>query len=788
MQFIAFRNSSTGQILYVQTKDPDGQVIDWEVVNSGSYSLKLRVYTLAGVFPSNFYITDDTMTAATDTEFYRKVALKYKAWAINQKWAKRKNSKFDSMVTMAVSPDLLSTRMTDNIGPFINSWNGEDKACWITYWRTWWQLDLEGGAPDYRTNRNMYSEFSNSLTSLNNQKCSSFPYTNALLWDSRNKFTEGVRIASATNGITATGIGNDGKKYYTETDKLPAYNEIVTSNPAAIYDATAQAATLKNKNPTTGQIEIAADPNNSAMKYMCPATQKWQNTFNSVSSNLVSDQWKGVYFDQAAFMAPKLCYDDNHGHNIADPLAWQNGLRQIMTNLRTDGLMIFTEGNAEIYMDLIDAFLSYNDTGLGVASGTQVPLFKEVYGDIARFISWQSLPVSDPDKTISDLTPQIMAKVVRQSANFGSMFYGAPYFIGWGASYDIQEKLRTDSSYADTFDLINNPQYKKVYERGGGAINWTKLGSGSSPAAVNVVDTETGAAAVGFAIPIAGNGESYELPINQTNLFQASWDMKMTGNYYIDFVVTGSDNNTYYMVYNQSGRNFRSTVSNYLKVGLGADTTAPTGGQWRTIRRDLAADFYEAVPNPKPTLAKVNSILVFGTGLIDNLTLSNSPTLKSDGTSVANLTTTGGVGKAAVYDTDKLSDVIQFSGMIGRDSNQYHTLSINDNQRFDLSWELKTDQYYYVLVQVKADDGTYWNLLYDHNVRDFRLTDGVTVKIGLGGDTKDGNWRTFRRNLADDLFEGTGKNIEKVVEMRFYTNGYIDNVLLWGNGIRTSGR
>ena len=769
MQFIAFRNPSTGQILYVQTKDPDGQVIDWEVVNSGSYSLKLGVYTLTGAFPSNFYITDTTMTAATDTEFYRKVARKYRAWAINQKWAKRKASKFDSMVTMAMVPDLRTDMMNNHIGPFINNWSGEDKACWVTFWRRWWQLGLDGGLPDYQT-RNEPQSFT-SISWMAANKCSPFPYTNAFLWDSNN--------INNPNYTMTPEYGTDGKLI--NNTEPAAYNEIIFRNPSATYTNDVAQSTIKSE---AGVIE--AYPNRPSLKFMCQKTSKWKTTFQNAAQGIANDGWKGIYYDMAAFTAPKLCYDDSHGHDKADPLVWQNGIRDILTTMHatnaTKDLMVFTEGNAEIYMDLVDAFLSYNDTGLGAASGTQVPLFKEVYGDIARFISWQALPVSDPKKTINDLTPQIMSKVVRQSANFGSMFYGAPYFMGWGASYDIQEKLRTDASYADTFDLINNPQYKKVYERGGGAINWTT--SGAAPTPVNIVDTETGTAAVQFGmINRDAPSTNYQLNINSSGMSQVSWDMKMNASYYIIVTVAANDGNWYNLLYDQNARDFSDVVGATVKFGLGADTI---DGKWRTIRRDVANDLY--IKTGK-TLTSVVKFWVLGTGLIDNITLSGAPNVYADGTSITGWTMTGaGLILASVTDNDTSSSAVQLSGITSRDAGKYFTKPLNDNQRFEIAWDMKTSMSYYALITVAADDGNWYNLLYDPNASNFRQTVGGTVKIGLGTETTDGKWRTFRRNLADDLYEGTKLNITSVISFNVYATGSVDNILLWGNGIRTSGR
>jgi Domain of unknown function (DUF6259)/D-glucuronyl C5-epimerase, beta-sandwich domain len=756
MQLIAFRNPSTNQIFYVQTTDPDGQVIDWAVAGSGgSYTLTLTVFSLSSSFPTNFYITDTTMTAATHREFYRAVARKYRTWAINQKWAKRKASAMDHMATMAIAPDVRQMTMDNTVFPYINAWNGEQTGCWITFWRKYWRYGIDGALPDYRLGGNATESLS-SLSQLAAKNCASLPYTNALLWDSNIIYT--------TNPQTQLQID---------------MNEIWTNNPSARYDATEMIKA------SSGQV--VAYSSDTHMKYICQASTVWQNTFVNACKTMANDGWQGIYYDMAAFTAPTLCYNTSHTHDAGDPLVWQNGIRDILNTLRTDSqtkdLLIFTEGNAEIYMDLVDAFLTYAETGAADSDSPlnkQVPLFKEVYGDIARFVGWQLFPAATPQKTVSDITPAIMNDAIIKSANFGSMCYVAPNFIGWSASIAAQNLLVSDPAYATVFDKINNPLYKRIYEAGGGAGNW--ILNGAAPAAVNVVDSATGATAVKFGITNRDGGVNYELKLRENELFNISWDMKIDGSYYILITVVASDGNWYNLLYDQHDRDYRLTSGGTLKVGLGANTT---DNSWRTFHRDLADDLNQA--NGK-TIVQVVKFLVYANGLVDNISLSDTPYTYEDGINAADWTITGsGLTKNSATDSETGSVVIQLSGIANRDSGKYFTKTLGDSQRFDLAWDMKTSMSYYVLVTVAASDGNWYNLLYDQHTRDYRLTSGGTVKIGLGTDSNDGTWRTFRRNLADDLYEGTGQNITNVVRMLIYAEASIDNVLLWGNGLRTSG-
>lgn len=759
MQLMAFRNPATAQVLYVQTKDPDGQVIDWAVTGgNGNYTLKLTVYTSTGTFPDDFYLTD-TLSAADHSEFYRRVAHRYKLWAVHQKWAKRKRSRMDTMATMAVAPDLRRTTVTEKIAPYIDAWSGQDTGCWVTYWRGWWPgFHIDTAVPDYRlANR---QESLSSLAALNAKNCAPFPYMNALLWDSDIVYTQGAVAGTPQHFM----------------------NEIWTNNPAARYSPAPMVKDIQG-----AVVGYAPD---SSRKFVCQSSSTWKSTFLNACRAVAADGWKGIYYDQAAFVAPKLCYDATHAHAPGDPRAWQNGIRDLLTELRTDSrtrdLIVFTEGNAEIYMDLVDAFLPYAETASIDSEAPlrkQVPLFREVYGDIARFFGWQVFPESEPIKTAADLTPEIFRDAMKKSANFGSLF-PSPYFSGWdpgGDDDEVQAAIATDSRYAGLFDLLNNPQYKRVYERGAGTVNWVK--SGAAPDPVSVVDEETRSVAVRFATANPGDDEYHELRIDDWAMFQLSWDMKMSGPYYMLVTVADATGGVHQLRYDEHDLNYRQTTGATSHIGLGADTAS---GQWRTVRRDLADDLYQGTSQ---LLSRVIGFRVHGSGLVDNVSLSAEPYVLEDGNNAARwVASAAGLSASSIMDADSGSAVVQFDGIDSRDDGQYFRRSINDSQRFELAWDLKTRMSYYVIVDVTADDGVRYSLVYDPGARSFRQTVGSTVRLGVGADTANGQWHSVRRNLADDLFEGAGKSIARVVEMRVFATGALDNVALWGNGLRTSGR
>ena len=757
MQFMAFRNPSSHRIYYVQTQDPDGQIIDWEVVsNANGYALKLTVYSLGAHFPAGLVLVDDTLIATAQIDFYQVVARKYKAWAVNQKWARRPASAMDHIATFAVAPDLRNVTMNNDITPYIQGWSGQDTGCWITFWRKYWQYGVDGAVPDYRLGGSA-AESRASLDGMGSQRCAPFAYTNALLWDSNIVYTPNPAATLAAD-----------------------MNEIWDNNPDARYDPghiirddAGQLASLSGDRPH--------------MKYICQSSTHWQNTFLNACRTMAADGWKGIYYDMAAFAEPKLCYEPSHGHDLADPLVWQNGIRRLLTMLKADNatkrLLVITEGSAEVYMDLVDAYLTYAETGSADSTtplNGAVPLFQEVYGEIARLTGWQVLPVSTPPKTNADLTPAILRHAITQSVNFGSYLYASPYFNGWSVAADIQKTLATDVSYRGLYDLLRQPRARQVYESGGGAVNW--ISQGGAPIAAAEYDTEVRTTAVRFAVSNRDGGAYYELPIGESARSHLSWDMRLTGSYYMRANVTGADGSAYLLQYDEHPRHYRAAANGIAHIGLGADTI---DGKWRSFHRDLGSDLSQAFGT---TLARVDNVRIYGAGLADNIALSDAPMTYEDGAGVANWAANGaGLSAASVADAETGSNVVSFTGIVNRDGGQYFSLPVSDNRRFEIAWDFKTTMPYYIVITVAADDGFWYDLLYDQHAHDFRQTVSKTIKIGLGVESTDGYWRTFRRNLAADLYHGSGTNIVQVISLRVYATAAVDNILMWGNGMRTLG-
>jgi hypothetical protein len=117
---------------------------------------------------------------------------------------------------------------------------------------------------------------------------------------------------------------------------------------------------------------------------MCPVTPLWQRTVSDIVLRLLGPECgvDGVYIDQVAAAAPRLCYDASHGHPLGGGHWWtKDGYWPMLSKLRDDikrrhpEKMLTTECNAEPFVQLFDGYLTWH-----FQYQNQIPLFAAVYG------------------------------------------------------------------------------------------------------------------------------------------------------------------------------------------------------------------------------------------------------------------------------------------------------------------------------------------------------------------------------------------------------------------------
>jgi len=124
---------------------------------------------------------------------------------------------------------------------------------------------------------------------------------------------------------------------------------------------------------------------------MCPTTALWRRTVSDIVLRLLGPECNvdGVYIDQVAAAAPRLCFDKTHGHPPGGGCWWTEGgywpmLRDLRARIAADrpGKMITTECNAEPYVNLFDGYLTWH-----FQEDEAIPLFAAVYGGRVQLFS-----------------------------------------------------------------------------------------------------------------------------------------------------------------------------------------------------------------------------------------------------------------------------------------------------------------------------------------------------------------------------------------------------------------
>jgi len=155
--------------------------------------------------------------------------------------------------------------------------------------------------------------------------------------------------------------------------------------------------------------------------------------------------------------------------------------------------------------------------------------------------------------------------------------------------------------------------------------------------------------------------------------------------------------------------------------------------------------------------------------------------------------TPAGATFTSVYDVDRNSKVIKFnndSDNIGRENG--YVLGRWDTKNKDawnnankiIEWSMNYNELYTIYISVRTTKGDRY-LYYTPNNNDLGFGQGDKINYihhGLGEESKNGNWHTFRRNLQDDLqdFE-PGNEIETIDGFLIRGSGMVDDIAVFKN-------
>lgn len=196
---------------------------------------------------------------------------------------------------------------------------------------------------------------------------------------------------------------------------------------------------LRSKSATENRANLAPYlenyGNEATFCVASPFTPYWQEIITSTVAELTND-WAvdGVYIDQIGEATPRVCYDPVHGHTLGGGTYWTSGYEQMLTSIHRamrpyqDGSLppIVTENNAEVYMGLLQGYLTLTAfkkslaqspaaAGAGAGRVTDYPhlspAFATVYGGyyVGFGAEWFLTDFSDPDWFCGKLSSMLMS-------------------------------------------------------------------------------------------------------------------------------------------------------------------------------------------------------------------------------------------------------------------------------------------------------------------------------------------------------------------------------------------
>jgi len=206
------------------------------------------------------------------------------------------------------------------------------------HWYNWHQIPFDNDYPHYFPTKEGFRE---GVAQLKAAGVYPMPYINGRLWDTHD---QGAQDWQFTRTARAAATKNEQGEPYIET--------------------------YQSKETDGNSVKLAV---------MCPATSLWQNRVRDIVLRLFNEYGvSGVYIDQIAAAAPRLCFDASHGHALGGGHWWMEGYWAMLDAIRAAkpaDRMLTTECNAEPYIKWLDGYLTWH-----WQEPNTVPAFPAVYG------------------------------------------------------------------------------------------------------------------------------------------------------------------------------------------------------------------------------------------------------------------------------------------------------------------------------------------------------------------------------------------------------------------------
>ncbi len=333
MQFASYADRAGG--LYLATHDGQAWAKSFRFApRSGALEFRLIQYPEDATKPHSPVEFPYACTLAVHEGGWYGAAKKYRAWALKQFWTRKGRVEDRDDIPQWLKDIAIWARCGGSAKqavPGMLKFREFAGRPIVTHWYSWHVIPFDNDYPLYFPAKPGFKE---AVAQLQAAGVRVKPYINGRLWDSENPSFEA-----------------EGKPYAAKDEQGRYYTEVYGS-------------------------KVPLSP-------MCPATKFWQQRVAGIVERLVTEYGvDGVYIDQVGAAAPKLCYDESHGHPLGGGGHWVAGyqkmLRDALQRIKrvSPDKFLTTESEAEPYMNRFQAYLMCNSTGPDL-----IPLYSAVYSD-----------------------------------------------------------------------------------------------------------------------------------------------------------------------------------------------------------------------------------------------------------------------------------------------------------------------------------------------------------------------------------------------------------------------
>jgi hypothetical protein len=321
------------------------------------------------------------------------VATRYRAWALQQPWARESRLKQDRtpawvrktgfwVWNRGRSDEVLvpAAALQDYLGVPVS-----------VFWHWWHGCAYDVNFPEYLPPREGADAFREAVRQARQKGLNPLVYMNQRLW-----------------GMTAKSwVSKEAERYAVK------------------------------KPDGTIQSEVYNTFTRSPMASMCMGTAFWRNTYAGLSEAVYNDLGvSGIYMDQAC--SSLVCYDTQHGHPPGGGAYWMQGFRALESDIRRrcPGIALAGEGCGEAWLPHLDLMLSLQVSRERYAAPGRwepIPFFPAVYhGYTVLYGNYASLtqPPYDP-LWPKDSAPQHPLQLLDEKFRYQFRLEQARTFV-WG--------------------------------------------------------------------------------------------------------------------------------------------------------------------------------------------------------------------------------------------------------------------------------------------------------------------------------------------------------------------